>query len=215
VSDERQRARLAQLGELVGERLHELRNPLGVIESSLYLIRQRPDDAERRDKHLERIDEQVRRAQLVITGQLGLLHEHPLDLEPVALGALVAEAASTIAMRVPLRVDLDGAPDARGARSLLAQALHNLIDNAQQAAASWVSVRAERAGDRVAIFVEDDGPGVPDAILDRLFQPLTTGRPDGTGLGLALSRRIADRHGGSLRYERAVGARFILELPAA
>jgi len=216
VNDESQRplAQFAKLGELVATVLHELRDPLGVIESSLYIIRQNPDDRPRRDKHLQRIDEQVRRAQLVISGLLGLMHDHPLECEPVVLGSLVVEASSTMELRVPLRVELESAPEVRGVRTLLVQALHNLVDNAQRAASSCVSVRAERRADLVALIVEDDGPGVPAAIVDRLFQPLSTGRADGTGLGLALARRIAERHGGALHYERSARTRFVLELPA-
>ncbi len=69
----------------------------------------------------------------------------------------------------------------------------------------------------VRIAVEDTGPGVDDASLRRLFEPLVTTKEKGVGLGLALCKRIVERHDGSIEYERREvgGARFVVRLPAA
>ena len=101
---------------------------------------------------------------------------------------------------------------------LLARLLHVLYDNAIQASAPrapTIATRARAPRGRVVIEVGDDGPGVPGAIAARVFEPLVTARPGGTGLGLALARRIATAHGGSIVLVPETGATFRLELPGA
>jgi signal transduction histidine kinase len=98
--------------------------------------------------------------------------------------------------------------------------LHALYDNSVAACAPRaprVVTRARRdGGGPVVIEVADDGPGVPAAIAPRIFEPLVTGRTGGTGLGLALARRIVAAHGGSIALvPSSKGATFRIELPAA
>ena len=90
------RERLASLGQLVGSIAHELRNPLGVIESSAYLLRERPDDEARRTKHLGRITDQVRRANAIISDLLELLRDTPRANERVSLVVLAREAIDSL-----------------------------------------------------------------------------------------------------------------------
>ena len=102
---------------------------------------------------------------------------------------------------------------------LAARLLHALYENAIHASAPGrprIATHADRVGDRIVIEVADDGPGVPAQIADALFEPLVTARQGGTGLGLALARRITDAHGGSIALLRSSkGATFRIELPAA
>ena len=210
VDTERKRDALAELGEIAGSVLHELRNPLGVIESSIYLIQKKPDDAERRDKHLARMKEQVQHAKAVIAGLLDLLRDGPLHTDSVAVAPLLLLVTRDTVVKVEPS-DASVQADA----TLVTQALRNLVDNALRWARSSVRVSTHSHGEVVEIRVEDDGPGVSADLLPRLFQPLATGRPDGTGLGLSLCRRIAERHGGSLRYAFDGGACFALVLPRA
>ena len=75
-------------------------------------------------------------------------------------------------------------------------------------------VELRRSGDRVALAVEDSGPGPAESVHEKLFEPFVTEKPEGTGLGLFVSRQIAEAHGGSIRWERRDGmTRFIVELP--
>jgi signal transduction histidine kinase len=99
----------------------------------------------------------------------------------------------------------------------VAQVLGNLLANAAQCGARSVDVHAEVAGGGVRIVVRDDGPGVAPELRERLFDAFTTGRAGGTGLGLAVSRRIVERHGGSLDLAARAGpgATFELWLPRA
>jgi two-component system OmpR family sensor kinase len=93
----------------------------------------------------------------------------------------------------------------------------NLLANAAQAGARHVQVRGAADASHAAVIVLDDGNGVPRDLAPRIFDPFTSGRADGTGLGLAVSRRIAELHGGELRLlERGgMGAAFELRVPLA
>jgi len=94
----------------------------------------------------------------------------------------------------------------------------NLLSNAVDAASpsGEVHVGASRAEGRITVAVEDDGPGVDSGVARRLFEPLITTKERGIGLGLALVKRIVERHGGSVGYEARPGggARFLVQLPA-
>jgi len=101
---------------------------------------------------------------------------------------------------------------------LIEQILINLLDNAAFAAGpgGWVQISVRREGALAVIEVGDSGPGVPPQLLDRIFDPFFTTKPvgKGTGLGLTISRRVAQNHGGNLRVVRqGAGSIFRLELP--
>jgi len=149
-----------------------------------------------------------------------MIRNRPLAREAVRLADVVAGAAA--AVRRPEDVALvvegvDALPDVEGDPVQLRQVLVNLLENAVFAAspAGTVAVRGRRTEARVELDVEDTGPGVDAATRRRLFEPLITTKERGIGLGLALVKRIAERHGGSIGYsDRAGGgARFTLRLP--
>jgi len=194
--------RLATFGQLVGSIGHDLRNPLGVIETSLYILRSRIGHDQRAQKHVARIGEQLDVANGIITNLLDLIRNKPLAREPVRLELL----------------GLGELPLVSGDAGQLRQVFVNLIENAVQAAspAGRVWVRGDLADGLVRVAVEDSGPGVDDDPRRRLFEPLITTKDRGIGLGLALVKRIVERHGGEVGYEHRPGggARFLLRLPA-
>jgi signal transduction histidine kinase len=213
--------RLALFGQIAGSIGHELRNPLGVIGSSLYLLSARPDDVDTREKHLQRIFEQTELATQIISDLLALIDERnarPGKDAPFPVDALLADALSILGP-VTVRVDCEDTaalPLAQGDRGQLRQALRNLLDNACRAARTHVNVSARALPDAVEIVVEDDGIGVDPSVVAHLFEPLQTARPGGLGLGLALVRHIAERNGGSVRNEpSSAGARFVLRIRRA
>jgi len=216
LSQQARSERLSTFGQLVGSIGHELRNPLGVMESSLYILRGRmaADDA-RVKKHIDRIGEQLGIANSIISDLLDMIRDKPLMAETVKLRDVV-EAAANLLHMTPELAPLAGLPEVRGDPSQLRQVFVNLLQNAQQAAGPGgaVTIDTEATETQVAVGVADTGPGVDASVRARLFEPLVTTRQKGIGLGLALVKRIVERHGGTVAYEpRGPGARFVVRLP--
>lgn len=218
----RARERLATIGQLAASIGHELRNPLGIIESSLFLIRQRLGRAGFEEpgvtKHLDKVENQVRICGKTITDLLELARSRPPRRRPVDVDALVGGAHEVAAVgseveivsQIPEGLQVKVDPDQ------LRQVLSNLLTNASQAMRDqgriWVS--AERQAGGVALRVRDEGPGIPAEIADRVFEALFTTRPKGTGLGLALCRRIVEAHQGEITLEPVErGACFRVFIP--
>lgn len=215
--------RLSTYGQLVGSIGHELRNPLGVIETSLYVLTSKGTaDEARTRKHLDRIAQQVTVANDIITQLLDLIRDRPLKLEAVDLAALAGEVVGVLQRPPALAVELagfEGAPAVQGDATQLRQVLVNLLENAVDAAGergapARVRLEARRTGDGVVLTVDDTGAGIEAAVMARLFEPLVTSKPKGIGLGLALVRRIVERHRGTITAGRSPlgGARFTVTL---
>jgi two-component system, NtrC family, sensor histidine kinase HydH len=214
--------RLSTFGQLVGSIGHELRNPLGVIETSLFILKGRIGDDERGRKHVERIGEQVGISNQIISDLLDMIRDRPLSKEKVQLAEAVDSAMTAVVHppEVGLRVEgISSLAPVHGDRGQLRQAFLNLIDNAVHAASPKGEVRilGGQLDGFVRVAVEDTGPGVDASIRQRLFEPLITTKEKGIGLGLALVKRIAERHDGSITYESTAsgGARFVLRIPVA
>ena len=212
--------RLSTFGQLVGSIGHDLRNPLGVIETSLFILRGRVGADDRTRKHLDRIGDQLGIANGIITNLLDMIRNKPLAREHVELEPVISGVADAVSRPdgVAFATEGLGGLAVEGDRGQLRQLFVNLVSNAVDAAspAGEVRVRGARHGDEVAVTVEDTGPGVDPATAQRLFEPLITTKDRGIGLGLALVKRIAERHGGTVGYEArdGGGARFTVRLPA-
>ncbi|MDX2011366.1 MAG: protoglobin domain-containing protein [Myxococcaceae bacterium] len=213
--------RLATFGQLVGSIGHELRNPLGVIETSLYVLKSKVDGDPRVDKHLDRISHQVTLANDIITQLLDLIRDKPLGRQKVDLGRIFAEVAQAVARPEGVIIELPPHPTApvSGDPVQLRQVFMNLVENAVHAASPQgrVVIDAARVGQSVDVTVDDTGPGIDPSIGSRLFEPLMTTKAKGIGLGLALVKRIVDRHGGMIEASTSPlgGARFTVRLQEA
>ncbi len=212
--------RLATFGQLLGSIGHELRNPLGVIETSLFIIKGRTTADERSQKHVDRIGLQLAIANKIISDLLDMIRDRPLHKTAQTTGTLVEDAAQAVprpeSVALVLR-ELRALPPVEGDQGQLRQVFVNLITNAVQAARTTVWVTGEPLEGFVCVRVDDDGPGIDENTRRRLFEPLITTKEKGIGLGLALVKRIVDRHEGSITYEPrdGGGARFVVRLPAA
>ncbi|MBN1210764.1 MAG: histidine kinase [Myxococcaceae bacterium] len=215
--------RLSTFGQLVGSIGHELRNPLGVIETSLFILKGRLSSADERTiKHLDRIGEQVALASRIVSDLLDMIRDRPLKHEPVRLEEVWKSARAAIQVPAGVLVSERGLaelPEVRGDPHQLRQVFVNLLENAVQAVgeSGAVTLAAALVPDGVELTFEDTGPGVRESIRRRLFEPLMTTKVRGIGLGLSLVKRILERHGGSIAYaprpEGGSGARFVLRLP--
>ncbi len=224
-----QAERLASIGELLSSVAHELNNPLtSVLWFAEILL---ADDAPSLPRsEIECIRDEAERCRRIVKNLLDLARAEELQMQPLLLQDVVRKveefrAYATQARGIELRTEIDAElPFVEGDFHRLVQATLNLATNAEYAVSERdgvrrIVLRAHRARTRLAIEVEDNGPGIPVESRERIFEPFFTTKPRGrgTGLGLSLVRATAAAHGGAVRVERAAsgGARFVLELPIA
>lgn len=222
-----ERERLAAIGELSAVVAHEVRNPLGVLFNSLGALRKLLGDAAEGSARtlLEIMEEEAARLNHIVGDLLDFarpttptLSRERLDLVlDEAVTAALGEARGRLVVVRRIHEDLPAPMDAR----LIRQALVNLVDNAVHAmpAAGTLVVRLapeEIDGVRMArIDLEDTGPGIAPDVEPRIFEPFFTTRASGTGLGLAVVKRIVDGHRGKLQVSSGEGrgATFSMWLP--
>jgi signal transduction histidine kinase len=197
------------------EAAHELRTPLARIASIAQNARGAGDGA--RDDALGRITAAAVEASATIGDLLALVREErvaPRLSEPVDLGTL-ARSAVDGAPRDGLHHDVDIAAESwvEGDERRLRRLVENLLENAARHARTTVRVCVQPDGQRVALSVEDDGPGVPPELRERIFERFVRADDDerGSGLGLAICRAIARAHGGDVVLEER--NRFVARLP--
>lgn len=196
---------------MAGEAAHELRNALAVIGASASLLRSA--DAAAREGHIAKIERNARVAQGVVDALMAIARGESVRAEPIALATAVAEARKDAPEGLAYEDDVPADLSVRGNEVLLSRMFRVLYENASQAGAKNVTTRASRSAEAITIDVSDDGPGVPKEVRAKLFEPLVTSKKSGTGLGLALVRRVARAHGGDAELvASATGAHFRIKL---
>ncbi|MFE3373964.1 sensor histidine kinase [Streptomyces sp. NPDC059173] len=206
----------------VADASHELRSPIASLRTQLEVAAAHPDLLDLPGAVADTVRLQVLAADLLLLARLDA-GEKPGG-GTVELGALVREEVSQRTgdrIAVAVEVPEDAAFEVDGSRGQLARVIGNLLDNAQRHAAASVAVSVAAEGRGVRVEVRDDGAGVPEAERERIFERFVRlddarSRDDGgAGLGLAIARDVAARHGGTLTVHRAHegGAAFRLWLP--
>lgn len=221
--------RLATIGQFAAGIGHELRNPLGVVESSAFLLRQHlgktdPAGGDKKlldpkvERHLDKIGAEVKRANKTINDLLELARNRPPRPRPTALTELLGASvgAAVLPAGVVVHLSTAGPPETCLDGDQIGRVISNLLINASQAMEGqgeiWLSAEHDRH--EVRIRVRDSGPGVPSDLRHRIFEALFTTKAKGSGLGLALCRRIAEAHGGTIVLEPSDGgACFLLTIP--
>jgi signal transduction histidine kinase len=234
---ERLRDRLAALGEMAAAIAHELKNPLAGIEVNAGLLRRKVPDSPDAQSILADIISEAKMANATVVEVLDYVRPVRLETERTSIGEVLHDAvmvAESKGRRGDIRLDLrigQDLPSMQGDRHQLCQVFTNLIINAFEA----MDGRGEIAIDAelgvvddpappadapppvptVIVRVQDNGPGVPPDLVDRIFNPFFTTKAQGSGLGLAIVRKIIDAHDGRIDISSSpqAGTRFTVTLP--
>jgi nitrogen fixation/metabolism regulation signal transduction histidine kinase len=230
-----QAQRDAAWSEVARRLAHEIKNPLTPIQLSAERIRYKcmdslPDkERETLDRSTRTIVDQVEALKSMVNAFSNYARPPQIQATPLNLNTLIRDVADMYRGKsgkgLPIELELDEAlPDIKADSGRLRQVLHNLITNSQDALAETKSpeIRIEtRLNGKsehhyLELVVEDNGPGFPELMMDRLFEPYATDKEKGSGLGLAIVKKIVEEHSGSLSADNTGhGARVEIRLPIA
>jgi signal transduction histidine kinase len=220
--------RMATVGRLSLKVAHEVRNPIAAIELNAEILQDvvRGDAAADKEEAVglvAAIRDQVTALDALTEEYLAFARFPKPHFEEESINHLLKELADfvrPVATRQGLTLDVDVDPDVplmEIDRTLLRQAIHNLVKNGLEAVSSGGPLRLTTRlhGDRAEIAVSDTGPGISQEIGERLFEPFFTTKPQGTGLGLSITRQIIEEHGGELAWANRPdgGTTFTVRLP--
>jgi signal transduction histidine kinase len=215
------RKALAVMGQMAGSVGHELRNPLGVISNAVYYLQMVLADAdETTQQYLEMISSETRNSTRIVSDLLDLSRTRPAEREEVAVSTLVAGVLAQnlppAGVEVVDEIGGDVTPVYVDPRQI-GQVVTNLIANAYDAMPEGgrMIIGARPQQGHIALSITDTGRGIPPENMERIFEPLFTTKPRGIGLGLVISRNLAEANRGSIQVESQVGegTTFTLVLP--
>ena len=212
---------------------HELRTPLTAVRGYVEALMDESIDGDQRKKFLEVIDRHTGRMEHLVRDLLRLARldaqQETADVHPIDTASLFRSASADLSERIArqnLQVDINVKPAAaviHADQNKLQDALRNLIENAvnYSPAGGRIEIEAHADGERVVLTVADEGPGIPDADLGRVFERFyrvdqsRTSDPGGTGLGLSIVRHLVELHGGKVSASNRAegGALFTISLP--
>lgn len=228
------KGRMEQMGQLTATIAHELRNPLGAVRTSAFLMeRKLKDKGLGIEPQMQRINNGVARCDNIITQLLDFSRSKQLTCQSADLDEWLAALVEEEAKRMPVVVQINCMLGLNGKlvpfdASRLQRAVVNLISNASEAmvgngenkitdnaAEPRIEIMTSLHHDFVQLSVKDNGPGISTALLEKIREPLFTTKSFGTGLGIPAIEQIASQHGGRLEIisEVGLGAAFILHLP--
>jgi signal transduction histidine kinase len=209
--------RLAALGRMSAGLAHEIRNPIGAmrLQAENALSKDAVDAYQKAGRGML---QNIRRLDDLLERLLAIVRLDRLTPKSTKIRAWIEDCVTPFknsAAEVAIEVEAE-ATDWSFDEQQLSRALHNLVANAVQHTSpnGWVKVIAAMENGQLEISVEDSGPGVPDDLKEKIFEPFVSSRSEGSGLGLAIAREIVEAHGGTLRCVNGrIGARFEIRLP--
>lgn len=225
IEDQLRRAdRLTALGELSAGMAHEIRNPLGSIRGTAEILRDAFPPEDRYAEFTKILVSEVDRLNKVLEDFLRFARPDGSarnDFKPDQVLSEVLQLTQQQATKKQISMSWDGKklPSAIGDSSQFKQVFLNLILNALQALpiGGRLSIETQLVDDKIILLFIDNGPGIPEAHLDKIFNPFFTTKADGTGLGLAITHRIVKNHCGQISVKNRAegGAQFTLTLQLA
>ncbi|MDI6781728.1 MAG: ATP-binding protein [bacterium] len=214
--------RLSMMAKTASEVAHEVRNPLAVINNTIYLLKNTLPMDEVVEKHLNRMEHQVHRIDSYFNDLLNLSKPLSLNLVLADINIIIEEAidetAHSIVSGIELIRELDeNLPSIKIDHDRMKAVFINLIKNACEIMhdKGCLRVKSEKIEGFVQISVEDTGPGIPTEDMEKIFEPFFTTRGKGTGLGLSICNRFVTAHHGDIKIktELGKGSVFIVSLP--
>ena len=216
-------SRLTELGQMVSALAHEVNQPLTAMANYLSAVRRLivAGNQQAALQAVDRIADQGDRARQIIRRLRDQVTKREPERRVESLSKTIEEASSLAllgiakGLKLDIRVD-DDADEAVIDKVQIQQVLLNLVRNAAEAmdgsAQRELSIATARAGGMVEISVADTGPGLPESVRARLFEPFVTTKPNGMGIGLSVSRTIIEAHGGEIRAEHGAGGGTVFRL---
>lgn len=217
-----QNEKLSTLGLLTSCVTHEIKNPLSSIKTIATVLSEQLGPGHEHAEDVRMILDEVQRLTDTTSQFLAFSRPEQQQDEPTALAPVIASAVhvlSHLAKRhgVTVRCDVAGSlPPVAAGRNTVREILFNLLLNAVEAAGEGghVSLAAAVVEDHVVMTIQDDGPGIPADLRDRIFDPFASGKPGGTGLGLFIVGRAVGEVGGHIEcHSDTTGTRFTVRLP--
>ncbi|MBF0529314.1 MAG: MCP four helix bundle domain-containing protein [Deltaproteobacteria bacterium] len=223
-----QAAKMASVGKLAASVAHSIRNPLTSVKMRLFSLERSLVLSQTQREDLTVISDEIRHIDNVLRNFLEFSRRPKLKVQKISPSAVVDMALDLVGPRmqsydIELLLERSGyLPDIDADPDQLKEALVNLLVNASEAVGRRGRIQLEEridclpnSGRNLVIRVRDNGPGVPLALKDQIFQPFFSTKDEGTGLGLSIAERIVAEHGGSLDFEMLIsgGAAFTIRLP--
>lgn len=217
------RGKLAQLGQLTATVAHELRNPLGAVRTSAFLLEKRVKGKNLGvEPQIERINNGVSRCDNIISQLLDFARSRSISPEPVAIDDWLAKLIEDEAQRLPASIEVDcrlgiGSAEVGCDPARMARVVINLVNNAAEALVDRngdtalkgqkprITISTSLTHRGAEITVADNGPGIAPEVLERIFEPLFTTKNFGTGLGLPAIQKVMEQHRGGLEVSSAPG----------
>jgi signal transduction histidine kinase len=216
--------RLAAISRLTSGAAHEIKNPLNSIALHVEVLKGKLEEADLPLDEIEVISREITRLDRVVRSFLDFTRPVELDVHPFDLAGLVSELAALVrpdAESQKARVVIASSPESapvRGDRDLLKQAVLNVMINGLQAMPEGgaLTLSLDRAGNDWLLAIRDEGSGIPKGAQDKIFQLYFTTKGKGSGIGLAMTFRVIQLHGGTIEFvsEDGKGTEFRLQIPA-
>ena len=210
------RAALTQLGQLAAVVAHEVRNPLAGLRGSLEILQPRVGATAKEREIIQAMIERIDTLNAKVNDLLRFARPRSPVLHSVETGPLIREAIvsaqAAVGRECPSIHYVPAALIVRADVEMLRAALLNLLLNACQAGGSSIEVVTATAGDRCRIAVLDRGPGIPEEVLEHVFDPFYTTKKGGTGLGLSIVKRLMELQDGTIALRRRDGGGTMAEI---